>query len=207
MDLGQLMSNKTKVKPKVVLDWDDVFWSSGYKVADMLGIEHERWIDHHTNENTLLSMMERETIEQLFMAADTYRDMQLFPGLEEVLELWSMNADLFINSNCYSEEVLKTKRVQIRKALPMLDDEHLQLNLVLPNTKARKPIDEDVDIFVDDSPYNVAKSLAKINMVPRLPWNTTGKATEVMQGKNVRYVPSCDLAALATEIKQLLNEF
>lgn len=194
------------MKPKVFFDWDDIFWSSGYKVADELGIERERWIDFHINENELLSETEREQVNRLLMLTETYQGMKLFPGIEEILELWKEDADFFINSNCYSEEVVVAKRQQIPVFLPVLSKKNLRLNLVVPNVTTKKPIDNDAYILVDDNPYNILNSPAKINIVPRFPWNTTKKAIELMRDKNVRYIESCDLGVLAREVRKALSE-
>lgn len=204
VDSDRPMASEAAPGLKVVFDWDDVFWSSWEKVTDVLGVDREKWVDYHIAENELYTPTERKAILELLGAAETYQEMKLFPGLEEMHRLWDEIGGFFINSNCYAKEVAELKREQIRAALPMLGEERLRLNLVTPKA-AKKPLDADTYILVDDNPYNIADSPAKINIVPRHPWNTTAKAGELMRGKDVRFVEREDLRALANAVRSALS--
>ena len=66
-----------------------------------------------------------------------------------------------------------------------IPEENIKCNIIDHSKAMRKEIDKDTDILVEDSPYNIAISPAKINIVINHPWNLSKEANDMMKSKNI----------------------
>lgn len=170
--------------PKVVYDYDDVLWGLNQRAFARLNIPLAKNTDFHVHDNPHLTAEEKNAIIATFMNPETFMDIDFFDHVQEILEVEKLGATVYINSNCYNREILELKFAQLTKLLPQINPEHIQFNLI-KHTATSKRMDSNTDIFIDDSPYNIATSSAKINILPTYAWNSTAKAKAQMQHQSV----------------------
>lgn len=182
---------------KVVYDVDDVLWGLNRRVERILGIDKSRNVEYCISRSPTFSPAEQSAIMKCFHDAETFKQMAFFPGASEILDCEPYGATVRIHSNCLTAAIAEQKRIQLHKLLPSLKPAFIKLSVVTPAAN-RKAIDQDAYIFVDDSPYNIASSTAKFNLVPRQPWNQTDKAKSTMtaDGKQIVSLHDVDLSAL-----------
>lgn len=165
--------------PKIVYDVDDVLWSLFQADLNYIGYSRDRDIDYHYADDPRLSDAEKSAITEAFHLSEVFTKMDFYPETQEILRPEFLGAEVYINSNCFSEEIIEHKRRQLAEILPNLPPERIALNLVTIQTN-RKTIPAEVFAFVDDSPYNIAKSSAKLNIVPEISWTYAQKTRDIM---------------------------
>lgn len=166
--------------PKVVYDVDDVLWPCTQVVYDKLGLKSAPQEDFHIDNNPHLSAEEKAKLSQAFADVSNFTQMPFYSAARDIFKVEELGAEVEINSNCYSKAILKAKHEQLTQLFDSDLESKLKLNLVTPHSN-HKHIPKDVLIFVDDSPYNVAGSDAKYNLVPRRPWNDNPKMRKIAQ--------------------------
>lgn len=131
-----------------------------------------------------LCKKEKEKLKNGYGDEKIFEHMQFYPGFNRIEELMAAGIDVFFNSNCGSERIKELKYEQIKAAIN-IPDNHIILNVMDIGIHHGKEIGEDVDFFVDDNPYHIAESNAKINFMPLQPWNRDGQDAEKFSGKTV----------------------
>ena len=173
---------------KVVFDVDDTLWSLNGKVCERLGIDPSTMCSFVIEDNPNLTKELQDAVHREYRSSSNFMDIKWFDGVMDILKLVNRGVDVHINSNSCSERIAELKTVQLDELLH-LPKEQLRMNVMTHATCTKKKMDDDVDIFVDDSPYNIKNSTAKINFMIRAPWNTTASAMKLIEGKNVVF---CD---------------
>ncbi len=171
----------TDVLPKpiqIVYDLDDVLWDLTSLALQRAGIGDKKQTDFRVDRDPAFTDKEKDQAIAAFSDAQNYEDCEFYPGAEDIFDVASPEVEVSINSNSYSPEVIATKKQRLIEAYPNLSIEHQQINLVTPDSN-RKEIGADVLVFIDDSPYNIAGSKAKFNLMPCKTWNTTKSACEI----------------------------
>ena len=197
------MSGRTnKLDLKVVFDVDDVLWSLGGAIAQHFGIEPERYFHHFkVTENEKLSKQEQEAIIAAYADAKFFQEIKFFSGIEDILRPRELGVTVKIKSNSFSERIAELKIQQLLAAIPGLTEDDIQMNIIDYSRTHGKTIDNDATIFVDDSPFNVATSPAKLNIMPDLGgWNSDAAAQELVRNKAVLYAKDLN------EINQLIYD-
>lgn len=166
--------------PKVVYDVDDVLWPCSEVVFDKVGADYNLQEDFRIANDPHFTDVEKQKITDGFHDAQNFAGMSFYPGARDIFKVEELGAEVEINSNCYSEAILKAKREQLTQLFDSNLESKLKLNLATPHSNY-KYIPKDVLIFIDDSPYNIANSAAKYNLVPRRPWNDNPKMRRVAQ--------------------------
>lgn len=185
---------------KVVYDCDDVLWDLNTHVANLKGIDPNCLVNFAMLENEALTMPERRAMLDGFRDAASFVDIKFYEGANEILHAEELGATVMINSNAYNAEIAELKRQQLTRLLPEMAPEKMRINVIDPDGACHKEIERDLFIFVDDSPFNIALSEAKINIMPTRLWNVTPKAKEIVREKNVIWID--DL----TKINQFVHE-
>lgn len=185
---------------KVVYDCDDVLWDLNTHVANLKGINPNCLVNFAMLENEALTMPERRAMLDGFRDAASFVDIKFYDGANEILRAEELGATVMINSNAYNAEIAELKRQQLTRLLPEMAPEKMRINVIDPDGACHKEIERDLFIFVDDSPFNIALSEAKINIMPTRLWNVTPKAKEIVREKNVIWID--DL----TRINQFVRE-
>ena len=157
---------------KVVFDLDDTLWNLNERAAEILNIDYSKLDTFIVGENNHLTEEEKEKLIKLYSDPYLWKDMKLVPGAKLIKQLENYKAEVYINSNCMNEEVQKYKRSFLSDLIG-LPDERIILNI---SSATHKPMDDDIFILVDDSPFNIQKSNAKYNIIPNKPWNQHVKA-------------------------------
>ncbi len=189
------MGKKLNSTPaKIVFDVDDVLWPLGMTIVKRLGIEPERYFYHFkVIENAKLSKPAQEAIIAAFADVRFFQEIEFFPGIREILEPRELGAVINIKSNCFSEQIADLKIQQLLAAVPGLTKDDIEVSIIDYSRTHAKAIDTDTTIFVDDSPYNVATSPARVNIMPDLGgWNNDASAKELLRGKTVFYAQTLD---------------
>jgi len=167
----------------VVWDCDDIFWKNNRRAAERCGIAFERLIDFHVNENPLLSAAEKAAMNACYADPKYTQNIRWCPGIEKIPDLARYGVRNTSNSNSFSAAVRYSKLQQLRQRIPRLDEMKLQWGLVDDDSTVKKCFDDDADVLVDDSPYNVRIFPGRYVVMPIAPWNQTVKAREMLRGK------------------------
>ena len=185
---------------KVVFDIDDTLWGLNSKISEITGISFDKFEEFAIELCTLLTDAEKASVLNMYNSDRLFENIKWFDGIHRLNDL---NAEVFINSNIYRETVDSLKRTQIHEVLD-LDDDHIVLNYITDGSVGVKSIDNDVFIFVDDSPYNIANSKAKYNIMLRRPWNVSEYGQGIISDTSVII---CDtLNDIIDTIEKLLKE-
>lgn len=177
-------------KIKVVYDCDDVLWPLNRKIiVEKVGIPEGKQTVFKVDQDPNLTADEKAAMLDAFKDAENFRAMEFYPEISELSEISALGAEIFINSNCFSPDIVKFKTTQLRTALPFLHKKNLHIKHVTPHSN-RKAIEADTLAFVDDSPYNISTSKALINLVPKRSWNTTTDAEKIMLSEGGEIVKS-----------------
>lgn len=177
-----------KIK-KVVYDVDDVLWGLNVRVAKLMGIDIKMITHFKVWDNKLLSSTQHDQMLSIYHDNKTFENIVWHDGIEELPEFEKAGVEVCINSNCLTERMAVLKTEQLLAKIP-LKKENIKCNVIDTSTCTKKKIDEDTDILVEDSPYNIAQSPAKINILISCPWNMTDEAREIMKGKSIIRVNS-----------------
>lgn len=157
---------------KIVFDMDDILWALNKRIADRHGIDHNKLVTYSIFENPILSDNEKEAILRAYNDPSVFEDIEWFDGADRIMVLEQFGARVFINSNCYCEEIARAKYEQIHRLID-IPDSQLVLNVFGDTYKdGNKEIGEDVFAFIDDSPRNLIKADSVHLYTLNRPWNT-----------------------------------
>ena len=153
---------------KVVFDLDDTLWPLNKRACKLANVDFDKIRNFALSENPLVTEDERERLSKVYNSVELWKEIHWFEGARDLKQLEQYNAKVYINSNCLNQDVIDLKRNFLSKELNIPDDQII-LNLI--KSAKDKPLDDDMFIFVDDSPFNIIKSTATYNIVPNKPWN------------------------------------
>lgn len=171
-----------EVKRKIVFDVDDILWGLNKIATDKVNIDYNKIVVYSAKENYLLTEDERKRLLEVYSNPDTFKHINWYDGVEDIIKLEQKGAEVYINSNSFNIEISELKRKQLKSILGLPDD-RLILN-VLTDCK-KKEIGDGVWCFVDDSPHNIASSTAVHNIAIKTPWNTSKHALDVIGDKDI----------------------
>ncbi len=166
-------------RPKIVYDCDDVLWPLTERVCKKCHIPLGKQTVFRIQDDPKLTDDEKQAMAACFDEPENFCEMQFYPEISELADIFALGAEVAINSNCFNKAIAELKRNQLSATLPFLRKKDLHVNVVTPQSN-HKSIGDDVLVFVDDSPYNIARSKSLINLVPMRPWNTTNDAKQTM---------------------------
>lgn len=155
-------------KKLIVFDRDDVMWELNRRVAKITGIPYEKFICFSVLENPLLTEEEKERVMEAYRNVDTFKDIPFIPQVVELINDIYTNHPAYevrIISNCLTQEIADVTLPQMMAATG-LPRENIQLNVISCTEHLQKKLPDDIFIFVDDSPYNIALSKAVHNIMP-----------------------------------------
>lgn len=152
----------------VVFDLDDTLWPLNKKAAAMAKIELSKLTNFVVEDNILLTSNEKRRLLEVYNSIDLWKDIQYEPKATEIYKLEELNAKVYINSNCLTQEIADFKRSFLSDVFN-LPQNQIILNVV--SCPRDKRMIDNMFIFADDSPFNIAKSTAKYNLVPNKAWN------------------------------------
>lgn len=189
----------------VFYDVDDTLWSINPCIAQKMGISHELLDEFRTRENTHLTPEQIETVIMSYQDAYFYETAPFFEDVEKILDLeHELCAKVRIVSNSFSEEIAEIKKRRLLERIPGLTEDHLFLHVTSPQQTHKKTWPFSPTILVDDSPYNIASSTATHSFIPKMCYNSTDKALDVMRGKDYSYVTYGDLSETFTKVRDFL---
>lgn len=169
---------------KVVYDIDDTLWGLNKKVCERLNIDEEKIIKFEIYGIDGLTKSQQDAIIKEYGNADNFRNILWYDGVLDILEIEKLGAKVHIKSNSVSEEIANLKYKQLKKILD-IEDERIHLHVIKTKDCKKKELDNDMEIFIDDSPYNIVNSTAKVNIMLNHPWNMGKDAEEILNGKKV----------------------
>lgn len=183
---------------KVVFDIDDTAWGLNDRVCSMLSIDINNILDFYIKNNNRLSESQQKSLLDSYSDYKVFENIKWYDGFTSIFDLEKFNCYVFINSNCSTLDVKNTKLVELVDKLHFPSD-RIILNII--SDSKNKRLDDDIYIFVDDSPFNIAKSNAVYNIALRKPWNTSDIGVETIGNKKVIY---CDTFVEILEVVEKL---
>lgn len=171
----------------VVYDVDDLMWPLTIRLAQRGGIDVERVLSNFTiRGNPLLTPEEQHYIIDGFGKVESFRDIQFYDGVQDILKPRELGAKVVINSNSFSQEISEAKTEQLLAAVPGLGLSDIQMNVINYSGAQSKALHRDIAFLAEDSPHNVAKSDALCSVVPSyMNWAVCPSAIQTMLGKRV----------------------
>lgn len=154
----------------IVFDLDDTLWHLNKRASELTGIDFNKLKTFVTKENPLLTEEEQTILLDIYANPILWEKMEWIDGAKSIYSFEQLADDIkvYIVSNCMNQQVADYKRSFLSKELSIPDNQII-LNVSM-GAKKKKMID-NVYIFIDDSPYNIADSKAKYTIIPNKPWN------------------------------------
>lgn len=172
---------------KVIFDIDDTAWGFNDRICNILGIDINKIKNFYIKNNEELDENQKKLLLEKYSDSKMFRDIKWYDGFDTIFELEQLNCEVYINSNCNTQDVKEAKHIELVDKIGF-SDEKVILNIV--EDSKHKNLDNDIYILVDDSPFNIAKSTAKYNIVLRKPWNTSEYGLKTMENKEVIFCDS-----------------
>lgn len=169
---------------KIVYDIDDVLWGLNKRVAKNIGIDENKITHFVIHDNYLLNKEQQDAIMSEYRKNETFENIEWYDGIEDILKPTKLGIDVLINSNCLTERMAELKTEQLMNVIN-IQKEKIRCNIINPSIATKKKIDEDTDILIEDSPFNISISPAKLNILIDHPWNSSEHALELIKNKNV----------------------
>lgn len=163
-----------------VFDLDDVCFGLNPRASKLTGIPLDKLTEFKIFENKNLTPVEQQALWEAYHNPVLFQNIEFYPGFDDLMQLQQIGIDPFIKTNSFSDEIANLKFEQIHQRLLKLPDDHIIMNVINEKTSLSKDIDKSVFAFIDDSPYNIAKSKAQHNIVPMWPLNQTPRAQTMM---------------------------
>lgn len=175
----------------ILYDIDSVLWPLEERVARGVGVDVPTvTFTYNYYKNPKLSHEQKEQAIRIVSDAKTFADIDFFPGIENIMKPCECGAEVGIITNSLTSEISATKIEQLLAAVPGLKPEHITARITgLGDFKKSFPTNRPL-VVVEDSPYSVSHSPAKVNVLRTLGWNSSPEAVEVMTGKNVVWLPT-----------------
>lgn len=154
----------------IVFDLDDTLWHLNKRASELTGIDFNKLKTFVTRENPLLTEEEKTILLDIYANPILWEKMEWIDGAKSIYSFEQLADDIkvYIVSNCMNQQVADYKRSFLSKELDIPDNQII-LNVSM-GAKKKKMID-NVYIFVDDSPYNIADSKSKYTFIPNKQWN------------------------------------
>lgn len=185
---------------KVVFDIDDTAWSLNGRICGLFSIDMNAIENFYIKYNEKLSEEQKKLLIESYSNHEMFKNIEWYDGFTDIFDLEQLGCEVFINSNCNTEEVREVKQYELVDKLGFNPDRVI-LNVV--SNPKHKDLGNEIYIFVDDSPFNLAKSEAIYNIALKKPWNTSESGKEIIGDKKVIY---CDTLLEAIEIiRKLLS--
>lgn len=187
---------------KIVFDMDDILWDFSGKIYRNINLDENMMTAFDVYESSL-SRLDADRFFHELMEPSYFDEVEWFDGIEKISQMTQIGAEIYINSNCNSEEA-KERKMRALLKIPGIAEKNIILNVNTENKHSPKDIGPDVDIFVDDCPANIAHSKAKLNILRTKPYNITETAKEEMKGKSILYFDT--LNEIMNFIMQRIND-
>lgn len=169
---------------KVVFDIDDILWGLNQRVADRLGYNNNYITNFLIHENKHLSTKLKNDIIESYHDLSIFENIQWYEGISEIVNIEQFGTCVFINSNCMTKDIADSKKSQLLDVVD-INPERIRCNVIKAKNCNTKIIDDDTDILIDDSPFNIAQSKARLNILINHPWNISEEAIKIMEGKDI----------------------
>ena len=156
--------------PKLVIfDVDDVMWYLNERVAQIKGIDFNKFTMFSVPDNPLLTEEEKQIILNAYKEVETYKNIQFIQPVVDLINNIYHNYPEYpvrIVSNNYDQAVKDVKMEQLLQVLDLPEDQiHLRLTTTTSELNGKKLPDEFF-LFVDDSPHNIVKANAMHKVMP-----------------------------------------
>lgn len=171
---------------QIVFDVDSTLWPFEEVAPRLVGINPVLFQQTYIfRENPNLTQMQVALLLRLAGNPLLFEQMELFPGAADITRVQELGLEVVVNSNCQSRSVIPVKRRKLLDQIPKLDPDLIFLNNLAGGRDRPKALSSRTLILVEDSPFNVAESTAKVNILRKIPWNQSAEAKEIMHGKTV----------------------
>jgi len=169
-------------KKKVVIDIDDTCWPLNSRICHQHQIDIRNITAFNIKECNKLSDEQKRILLFAYNDVHTFQNIVWYDGVQDIPKLEQYGAEVHIDSNNCTQDILLTKKRQILRFIALSES---RVNLRLIKDTMDKELSDDVFIFCDDSPYHLKKSNAKYNLTLNKPWNTSENGLNILGGKKV----------------------
>lgn len=160
----------------VVFDLDDTLWPLNIKAYNMANVDINKMNTFILSENENITKEEQDRIMAVYNNPKLWENINYEPKALEIYKLQQLGAKVYINSNCLNDDVAAYKRSILSRDFNLPED---QIILNVSSHAKKKNMIDNMYIFADDSPFNIANSKAKYNIVPNKTWNQTIARTDI----------------------------
>lgn len=160
---------------------DDTLHPYVPRIAEKCGVDIQTWRHFYVPDNDWPDEV-KYRLNQEFLNPAYFRDIKYFEGIEDLLRPHTeLGVSIGINTNALTEEITANKYDSLLGTIPGLTEEMITVNHNQLNKVCDKELPPGTYIFVDDSPYHIVKSTAKLNLLPNWPWNTSDPARAMLR--------------------------
>lgn len=168
-----------------IFDLDDTLWPQIERTFRGTPYHVSAMDTYSVTEKQIFSDEDAQYILQRFQDPALFTDIEFHPAVSRIKLLHDLGIHISIDSNSLNSAIAEVKRPQLKAAFPYLSDDRIRLSVKGHDLIASgKEIDNQVTFFIDDSPLNIVKSNAYVNLVPSMPWNCSPKEIQRMSTKN-----------------------
>ena len=166
---------------KVVVDVDDILWDLNGRICQEYSIDFSNIVSFSISDNNVLSGIDKKKLVAGYIDESTFKEIEWYNGVSNLFDLEKLGANVFINSNSSNSSIVDLKFEQLKQVFKGVSDD--KFILTIPSDSREKDIGDNVFIFLDDSPYNIAGCEAEYYIVIRKPWNTSDNGLSIMRHK------------------------
>ena len=171
----------------IAFDIDDILWPLNIHICEKHGIKYDDITEFKVPRNTKLTEEERNTLMSEYHNVEVFKQLEFYDGAERIRSLIDNGHDVWIFSHSLSQDIADVKIERLTKELNIPENKIICSIINKEQVTKEKELPDDLDYFIDDSPYNIAKSNAKENLLIKTPWNCSSNAKETMSGKVYKY--------------------
>lgn len=182
---------------RVVYDVDDTLWNLNKTICEIYGIDFEKCISYHIDENTKLTEQEKITFLNAYRNPYIFARCKFYEGCERIFDLEKNGlAEVWISSANLNKSVKEIKEKRLANEIPNINMEHVKLTFANEIYQGRV----NGYILIDDSILNIEKEDFPYNILIDMPYNRDEETIKKNCGdKNIIRVYSLNEAITIAE--------
>lgn len=177
------------VSPLVVYDMDSTLWPFDQKLIHAIG-HPEPLTSYYAIGNPALTTEQQKLAVECFHNPDFFRNINFYDGIKDILRPEELGARVRIETNSMTKEISDLRPPQLLAAVDGLTADHIHCHVLESPQDIGRVIPPEVLVAIDDNPHTVSRSMAQMNVMMRIAWNSSLEAVGLMLGKRVRWFNS-----------------
>ena len=172
---------------RIAFDIDDILWPLNIHICEKHGINYDDITEFKVPRNIGITEEERNILMNEYHNVKVFKQLKFYDGAQRIRSIMDNGHDVWIFSHSLSQDIVDVKIERLTKELNIPENKIICSIINKEQVTKEKELPNDLDYFIDDSPYNIAKSNAKENLLIRTPWNCSSNAKKIMSGKVYKY--------------------